>query len=146
MIARTPRGTRTSACCCVWPHRSQFCTTQCKCVHFWDGFVDLREQRTILLPKILAAVADGEEVTLTRHGRAVAVIVRPDSLRVRRADAAFDVAAQIHDLVREGRHALLPTEQGLTAARADELVAAVARRPVPRLIGARSWTPLTLMS
>ncbi len=77
------------------------------------------------LPKILAAVADGEEVTLTRHGRAVAVIVRPDSLRVRRADAAFDVAAQIHDLVREGRHALLPTEQGLTAARADELVAAV---------------------
>ena len=34
-------------------------------------------------------VAAGEEITLTRHGEPVAVLVRPDSLRRRRAAAAY---------------------------------------------------------
>jgi antitoxin (DNA-binding transcriptional repressor) of toxin-antitoxin stability system len=38
------------------------------------------------LPELLDRVLAGEEVTITRHGRPVAVVVRPDSLRVRRAD------------------------------------------------------------
>src|SRR4051794_15680318 len=37
------------------------------------------------LPQILERVLAGEEVTITRHGRAVAVVVRPDALRARRA-------------------------------------------------------------
>jgi antitoxin (DNA-binding transcriptional repressor) of toxin-antitoxin stability system len=41
------------------------------------------------LPQILAKVAHGEEVTLTKHGRPIAVIVRPDTLRARRAGDAL---------------------------------------------------------
>lgn len=37
------------------------------------------------LAGVLNRVLDGEEVTITRHGTPVAVVVRPDSLRVRRA-------------------------------------------------------------
>jgi len=39
------------------------------------------------LPEILDRVLAGEEVTITRHGQAVAVVVRPDALSARRADA-----------------------------------------------------------
>ncbi|MBA3250875.1 MAG: type II toxin-antitoxin system prevent-host-death family antitoxin [Geodermatophilaceae bacterium] len=41
------------------------------------------------LPELLDRVQRGEEVTITRHGRPLAVLVRPDS---RRADAAFSAA------------------------------------------------------
>ena len=51
------------------------------------------------LPELLSRVEDGEEVTITRHGRPVAVLVRPDALRVRRAEAALDEAARIHNLL-----------------------------------------------
>ena len=30
------------------------------------------------LPEVLDRVADGEEITITRHGRPVAVVIRPD--------------------------------------------------------------------
>ena len=30
------------------------------------------------LPEVLNRVAEGEEITITRHGRPVAVVVRPD--------------------------------------------------------------------
>jgi len=42
------------------------------------------------LPELLSRVEDGEEVTITRHGRPVAVLVRPDALRSRRARAALN--------------------------------------------------------
>jgi prevent-host-death family protein len=35
------------------------------------------------LPELLTRVEEGEEVTITRHGRAVAVLVRPDVRRAR---------------------------------------------------------------
>jgi prevent-host-death family protein len=41
------------------------------------------------LPQILDRILAGEEVTLTRHGQPVAVVVRPDTLRARRADDAL---------------------------------------------------------
>jgi antitoxin (DNA-binding transcriptional repressor) of toxin-antitoxin stability system len=55
------------------------------------------------LPALLTRVEAGEEVTLTRHGKAVAVLVRPDALRHRRADAAFAKAQEVHDLLAEAR-------------------------------------------
>lgn len=47
------------------------------------------------LPKILGMIQDGEEVTLTRHGRPVAVIVRPDTLRVRRTREVDAIAREL---------------------------------------------------
>ena len=51
------------------------------------------------LPELLARVEAGEEVTLTRHGRAVAVLVHPDALRARRAERAFADADRVRRLV-----------------------------------------------
>ena len=75
-----------------------------------------------VLPELLTRVEGGEEVTITRHGRAVAVLVSPDTLRPRRAQAALDDAARIHDLLAEAAAAPLPDDAGLTAGRAEELV------------------------
>ena len=77
------------------------------------------------LPQILESVTDGEEITITRHGKAVAVVVRPDLLRVRRADAALDAAAMVGDLLRSSRKKPLGLHPALTEARAEALVANV---------------------
>jgi prevent-host-death family protein len=77
------------------------------------------------LPELLSRVEDGEEVTITRHGRPVAVLVRPDALRVRRAEAVLDEAAQIHRLVAEAADTPLPEGIGLTEERAEELIAEI---------------------
>ena len=45
------------------------------------------------LPEILDRVATGEEITITRHGRAAAVMLRPDAVRARRGEAVLDDAA-----------------------------------------------------
>jgi antitoxin (DNA-binding transcriptional repressor) of toxin-antitoxin stability system len=74
------------------------------------------------LPELLDRVASGEEVTITRHGQAVAVLVRPDTLRVRRADDALAAAAKVRDLLAAGRRSPLPTKHGLTQSRAKELI------------------------
>jgi len=74
------------------------------------------------LPEVLDRVAGGEEVTITRHGRPVAVVVRPDILWSRRAHAALDDADRIHALVTEAAAAELPADPGLTAQRAGELI------------------------
>jgi prevent-host-death family protein len=74
------------------------------------------------LPQILERVSKGEEVTITRHGRAVAVLVRPDALRARRAEAAFETAEAVRDLLADaGTRALAPSPV-LTKGRAEELV------------------------
>ena len=45
-------------------------------------------------------VGDGDEVTITRHGRPVAVVIRPDALRSRRAEPSLrradEIAALLH--------------------------------------------------
>ena len=77
------------------------------------------------LPELLSRVEDGEEITITRHGRAVAVMVRPDVLRARRAERVLADADEIHRLVSSARTMPLPDAGGLTAERADELIADV---------------------
>jgi len=54
------------------------------------------------LPEVLNRVADGEEITITRHGRAVAVIVRPDVLWSRsRSGSLLDEAELLNEMLRE---------------------------------------------
>lgn len=59
------------------------------------------------LPALLDRVQAGDEVTITRHGQPVAVVVRPDALRARRAEAMFAVADEIHDQLAASRLAPL---------------------------------------
>ena len=74
------------------------------------------------LPQILEKVTEGEEVTITRHGKAVAVVVRPDVLRVRRADGAWDTAVAVRDLLADAGARPLASGPVLTSGRAEELV------------------------
>ncbi len=69
-------------------------------------------------------VLAGEEVTITRHGRAVAVLLHPDAVRVR-ADQALADAERLRNLLVEGRAVRL-TDAPVTVERADALVAEVA--------------------
>jgi antitoxin (DNA-binding transcriptional repressor) of toxin-antitoxin stability system len=78
------------------------------------------------LPMILDRVLAGEEVTITRHGRAVAVVVRPDAIRVRRADRALGEAERLRDLLGRGRRSRLDDVPGVSLERAEALVAEVA--------------------
>jgi antitoxin (DNA-binding transcriptional repressor) of toxin-antitoxin stability system len=77
------------------------------------------------LPEVLDRVTEGEEVTITRHGRPVAVVVRPDILWSRRARGALDEAERIHALLTEAATTALPDGPGLTEQRAEELVAEI---------------------
>lgn len=77
------------------------------------------------LPAILDRVLAGEEVTLTRHGQPVAVIVRPDTLRARRADEALATAERLRDVLAQGRARRLRRRPTLSEDRAAALVADV---------------------
>ncbi|MEW6153530.1 MAG: type II toxin-antitoxin system Phd/YefM family antitoxin [Actinomycetota bacterium] len=77
------------------------------------------------LPEILDRVEAGEEVTITRHGKAAAVVVRPEALRTRRADAAFAVAERLNERLVEGRARPLDATPGISEERAEELIAEV---------------------
>ena len=67
------------------------------------------------LPEVLNRVEAGEEVTITRHGRPVAVIVRPDIIRSRsRAQDVIDQAERLQKLIEDaGKRPL--SSGGLTA-------------------------------
>jgi prevent-host-death family protein len=76
------------------------------------------------LPDVLDRVEHGEEITITRHGRPIAVVVPIGSLRARRATDAFAAADRLRDLLAEasidrGRPGELSPE------RAEQLVAEV---------------------
>jgi antitoxin (DNA-binding transcriptional repressor) of toxin-antitoxin stability system len=77
------------------------------------------------LPEILNRVSDGEEITITRHGRPVAVIVRPDIMWSRsRAEDALAEADQLRALMQAAGEGELPAG-GLTREYAEELIAAL---------------------
>lgn len=77
------------------------------------------------LPELLDRVLAGDEVTITRHGQAVAVVLRPDAVRARRADRSIADAERLRALVDRGRETELSAAPVLTAERAQELVAEV---------------------
>jgi len=72
------------------------------------------------LPELRTRVERGEEVMITRHGRPVPVLLRPDALRSRLTSDVFHAAAQVHDLLANA--AANDRHLGLIAERADELV------------------------
>jgi prevent-host-death family protein len=82
-------------------------------------------QARATLPQILDRVTHGEEVTITRHGRPIAVLVRPDLLRVRRASAPFEMAAQVNRLLHDARDLPVDAGDALSVEYADALAAHV---------------------
>lgn len=89
-------------------------------------------QARAALPEIVDRVLAGEEVTITRHGKAVALVVRPDTVRVRRADQALASAERIRDLLERSRSEPLDDSSGVSADRAEHLIADVARTRAAR--------------
>ncbi len=77
------------------------------------------------LPRLLDAVENGEEVTLTRHGKPVAVLVRPERLRDPKLQSLYTGADELRALVESGRARPLGSSKGLTRRQADELVVEV---------------------
>lgn len=78
------------------------------------------------LPAQLDKVEAGEEVSITRHGRVVAVLVHPDSLNRRRASDAWAEAERIGTLLERARSEPL-RRPAISAQRAQELVESVRR-------------------
>jgi antitoxin (DNA-binding transcriptional repressor) of toxin-antitoxin stability system len=72
----------------------------------------------------LDRVTSGEEVTITRRGRAVAVVVQPDGLRIGRAQAAAAVS-QVREALLAGKRSPDVPGEGLSRTRAEELIADV---------------------
>lgn len=77
------------------------------------------------LPEILNRVLAGEEITVTRHGKPVAVVIHPDRLRSRRADEAFAEADRVRDLLQQGRQTRLRSRPTIREERAEALIAGV---------------------
>jgi len=77
------------------------------------------------LPELLDRVEAGEEVAVSRHGRPVAILVRPDALRVRRTDAATRRAAALSEALAAARRGGEPPTGGLSGERAEELIAGI---------------------
>jgi prevent-host-death family protein len=82
-------------------------------------------QARAALPQILQRVLAGDEVTITRHGEPVAVVVRPDTLRVRRAGERMGEADRVRDLIASGGRAKLRRRPTLTERQAEALLAEV---------------------
>jgi prevent-host-death family protein len=77
------------------------------------------------LPEILDRVQDGEEITITRHGKPVAVVVRPDVMWSRaRAELVLDGATTLHNMLitAEDEQTL---SSGVSARYAEDLIAAI---------------------
>lgn len=76
------------------------------------------------LPELVSRVQGGEEVTITRHGWPVAVLVRPDVLRSR-AEVIIEQSGRLHQLLTDAAAGELPESEGISASRAMELIAAI---------------------
>ena len=95
-----------------------------RCTLTYMSTVSVSQARATL-PELLDRVSAGEEVTITRHGVAVAVVMRPDAVRSRRADRALADAEHLRQLVEQSRAASLSDAPSITAERAERLVGEV---------------------
>jgi antitoxin (DNA-binding transcriptional repressor) of toxin-antitoxin stability system len=77
-----------------------------------------------MLPELLDRVERGEEITITRHGRPAAVLLRPDAVRARRAEQLIGRSREVAELVSAARGQPLP-EAAVGSERAQEWVEAV---------------------
>jgi antitoxin (DNA-binding transcriptional repressor) of toxin-antitoxin stability system len=77
------------------------------------------------LPEVLNRVEAGEQVTITRHGRAVAVVVRPDIMgHLSQADDLTAQAEQLQRIIKMAGEQAMPSG-GLSIEYAEELVAEI---------------------
>lgn len=79
------------------------------------------------LPALLTRAEAGEVVTITRHGRPVAVLVSPDALRSSRSAAAFVEAEGLAQALTAAAQAPAPPGPVLSVDRAEELVDSLRR-------------------
>jgi prevent-host-death family protein len=86
-----------------------------------DRTISVSAARSVL-PEIVQRVTEGEEITLTRHGEPVAVLVRPDSLRLRRAAAALEGAADVRELLVAAKDTPLDAVPGISMERAEVML------------------------
>jgi prevent-host-death family protein len=77
------------------------------------------------LPDVVDRVSRGEEVTITRHGQPVAVVVRPDMLRPRRAVELYAETEWLRRIYEEAGRTPLSETRPLTRQQAEELLAEV---------------------
>jgi len=79
------------------------------------------------LPEVLNRVAEGEEITITRHGRPVAVVVRPDIVWHQTGSGTTEmlVAALRESARRNGRSLQQEVRSILAAAEAEKSPAAL---------------------
>jgi prevent-host-death family protein len=82
--------------------------------------VSVSEARATL-PELIGRVLDGEEITLTRHGQDVAVLVSPATLRHRRNSDVFEAADRLRQQLEEAKGRPLPPPR-MSRRRADQLV------------------------
>lgn len=75
------------------------------------------------LPDVVNRVIAGEEITLTRHGQAVVVMLRPDAVRTRSAaaQALVERSKEIGRMIDDARGRPLPPPAG-SAEWAEEFV------------------------
>ncbi len=76
------------------------------------------------LPDLLTRVEQGDEITITRHGRAVAVLARPEVLH-RRTHVLTENLARIAEFGSAAAEPDLSIETGLTLKRAEQLIGAI---------------------
>jgi antitoxin (DNA-binding transcriptional repressor) of toxin-antitoxin stability system len=84
--------------------------------------VNVSEARAAL-PRLLDRVEAGEEIEVSRHGRVVAVLVRPDTLHTRRAGPALARAAALEERLHRARSRAWSDEDTITEETALELIA-----------------------
>jgi antitoxin (DNA-binding transcriptional repressor) of toxin-antitoxin stability system len=79
------------------------------------------------LPEVLDRVEAGEEVTLTRHGKPVAVVLRPDRVRTRRkaAEEAITEATKLREMREAARRRPLGPGVAMSEARVEEHIAEI---------------------
>jgi prevent-host-death family protein len=62
-----------------------------------------------MLPALVAEAAAGEDITITRHGQPIAVLVRPQRLRRPEVQKYFDAADHLGEQLEAARHLPLVT-------------------------------------
>jgi prevent-host-death family protein len=76
------------------------------------------------LPEIIDLVVEGHEVSITRHGKPVVVVINPSALRTRRAAKLFADAEALGRSLDDARHRPL-AEGSMTEEYAEELIAEI---------------------
>jgi prevent-host-death family protein len=77
------------------------------------------------LPELVERVQAGDEVTITRHGVPVAVLVHPASLRTRRVTTAFALAAELGKMLEEAKTRPLKLNDETTAGWVEQMVSSI---------------------